>query len=323
MKESTKEQTNHKEKGKYRVSNWSEYNQSLVNRGSINLWIEEAAFDQSQIQENRKKNGRPYSYSNALILCALAIREAFKLPLRATEGFIKSLQQIGNYQGEVPTYSTLSRRQKKLEIKLPIKPSQTPRDIVIDSTGLKVYGEGEWKVRQHGSHHRRVWRKLHIALDTQTQEIIMAELTAHTVGDSEVLPGLIEESQKLGEISSVSADGAYDTKECHQAIYKAGAKAKIPPREGAKPWEKLESGEEHPRNQIIQRCQKVGKKQWKQESGYHIRSLVETAMYRLKQIFSGNLKNRAFETQQTEAYVRIYVLNKMTRLGMPKSYRIN
>lgn len=263
------------------------------------------------------------TYSDAAIQCVLMLREVFKLPLRATQGFLLSLVQLLGLPIQVPHYSTLSRRQQTLEVRLARSSHSMPRHLVIDSTGLKVYGEGEWKVRQHGISKRRTWRKLHVTVDTQTQEVVAVELTANFVGDAEVLPDLLEQLDEADQVATVSADGAYDTARCHQAVRNKGADALIPPREGAVEWP-ADDGDDtvHPRTAIVRRCAEIGKKAWKQKSGYHRRSLAETAMFRIKGLFSDKLKNRTFSAQQVEAYLRIGALNKMTGLGMPESYLV-
>ncbi len=234
-----------------------------------------------------------------------------------------SLVQLLKLSIQIPHYSTLSRRQQTLEVRLPRSSSRTPRHLVVDSTGLKVYGEGEWKVRKHGASKRRTWRKLHIMVDAQTQEVVAVEMTANFVGDSEVLPDLLEQLDEHDQVASVAADGAYDTIQCHQAIRNKGADALIPPREGAVEWPSDEDGRTHPRTAIVQRCAEIGRKAWKQESGYHQRSLAETAMFRIKTLFSGQLKNRTFAAQMVEAYLRVGAMNKMTGLGMPESYSVS
>lgn len=261
-------------------------------------------------------------YSDWAIQCALTIREIFQCPLRATEGFLKSLVKMLSLPLKVPNYSTLSRRQQTLRVKLPRASNATPRHLVVDSTGLKVYGEGEWKVRQHGLSKRRTWRKLHLIVDANTQEIVAAELTANFVGDAEVLPDMLKQLPGNEAIATLAADGAYDTANCHQAITARQAQALIPPRSGAVEWPDHEDGSIDPRTAIVRTCSERGASEWKRISGYHCRSLAETAMFRIKALFSDKLKNRTFGAQQTEAYVRVGALNKMTGLGMPESYPV-
>ena len=307
-----------KNKQSYRIRNWKEYNQALVNRGSLTLWFEEEQIRQWYNTETNLKRGHPVHYSDVAIQCGLVIREVFSLPLRATEGFLCSLVSLLKLPLTVPDYTTFCRRQQTLDVTIPRRKAEADLHVVIDSTGLKVYGEGEWKVRKHGVSKRRTWRKLHLAVDANTQEVVAVELTSNAVGDSEVLPDLLDQMVNDEAIAAVSADGAYDTKECHQAIKARGAEAIIPPREGAVEWEPIE-GEVHPRTAILRLCNEQGKAEWKKSSGYHLRSLAETAMFRFKCLFSGNLKNRRFDSQTTEAYCRTVAMNKMTFLGMPVS----
>jgi hypothetical protein len=171
----------------------------------------------------------------------------------------------------------MSRRAGEISVKIPRRPRKGPTHVVIDSTGLKIFGEGEWKVRQHGVGKRRTWRKMHLAVDETTKDIIGIEVTTADWGDSEVFPGLLD--QVDGDVSQVSADGAYDTKGCHAAIADRDARATIPPREGAVPW-----GNDHPRDAILKEIDVKGSAGWKNDSGYHRRSLAENMMYRVKQL---------------------------------------
>jgi hypothetical protein len=312
-----------KEKTCYKLKNWRAYNESLVNRGSLTLWFEESQIECWHQPERSGYRGRAMIYSDVAIQCGLMIRELFQLPLRATEGFLRSLVKLLNVALQVPDYSTLCRRQQTLVVTLPRSVAQKPRHLVVDSTGLKVYGEGEWKVRQHGIGKRRTWRKLQIAVDAQSQEVVAVELTANFVGDAEVLPDLLDQLDPEEALASVAADGAYDTVQCHQAIRQRNAKALIPPRAGAVAWPDDEDGTPHPRSVILRACAEQGEAEWKRTSGYYRRSLAETAMFRIKALFSQKLKNRDFAAQQAEAYCRVGVLNKMTGLGLPDSYPIN
>lgn len=162
-----------------------------------------------------------------------------------------------------------------------------------------------------------VWRKLHLAVDTSTHEIIAAELSLSTVSDAEVLPSLLKQTRR--KILEISGDGAYDTRDCHAAIRIKRAFALVPPREGAAFWERG-----HPRNLAVG-CQKLNgsNKHWKKRYGYHKRTLSETAMYRLKQLLGGRLSLRNYNAQVGEIYTMIKALNKLTGLGMPKTCRID
>lgn len=310
------------QKRKYRVTNWRAYNAALVARGSLTLWFDEAAVAGWYETERTGRRGAPRRYAEVALQCGLVIREVFRLPLRALTGFLDSLVGLLGLALSIPDYSTFSRRAAGLTVWIRRLAKQQPRHIVIDATGLKVYGEGEWKVRQHGVSQRRTWRKLHLAVDAETHEVIAAELTAALVGDAKVLPDLLDQLPTEDSIATVAADGAYDTHACHQAVQNRQALALIPPRTGAVPWPSLAKNQPHPRSTILERIQQNGRKAWKQQSGYHRRSLAETAMFRLKTLFGRRLKNHRFDTQTTEAYARLAALNIITRLGMPDTIAV-
>lgn len=219
----------------------------------------------------------------------------------------------------VPDHSTVSRRLGKLSIVLPVVEGTGPRHVVVDSTGVKVYGEGEWKVRQHGYSKRRTWRKLHLGVDESTGEILSAVVSTNNVSDDEAFGDLLDGIE--GEIEAVSADGAYDKRKCYDAIAEREAEAHIPPREDAQYWDK--EGETHARNQTLNRIEAVGRAEWKRESGYHRRSLAETMMFRFKTIFGDTCSRRTFDHQASELLLACAALNRMTHLGMPDSYVLN
>jgi hypothetical protein len=171
-------------KGKYRIQNWKEYNKSLIQRGSLTIWFSEDAMKKWVAPREEGKRGRPVIYSDDAILTALVIRSVFHLPLRALQGFLASLFMIMAIGFPVPCYTQISRRSKMRGQGLKKLSRRKITDLVIDSTGLKVYGEGEWKVRQHGYSKRRTWRKLHLAICPSTKEIIFEMLTENSVADA-------------------------------------------------------------------------------------------------------------------------------------------
>lgn len=305
-----------KTKPKYRIRNWRDYNKALVGRGSLTLWIDEASLKRWNETVRTGRRGAPQLYADAAILCCLMLREVYHLPLRATEGLALSVIKLLNVKAAVAHYSTLCRRARHLPINI-ASDEQKIKHLVIDSTGLKVYGEGEWKVRLHGADKRRTWRKLHISLNAETSDLTAARLTDKDELDRKVLPSLVE--QTAAEIEIVCADGAYDFAECYRAIRKCQAKALIPPRRdavlrGKSPFEQ--------RDENLRQVRKLGRSQWKKRSTYHRRSLVETAFFRLKAIFSDRLRSRRTDTQAAEAIIRCAALNRMTKLGMPQSYAV-
>ncbi|MBF0401467.1 MAG: IS5 family transposase [Magnetococcales bacterium] len=307
-------------KHRYRIRNWREYNAALVNRGRLTLWFDEDAISQWFVQEKTGKRGASQTYTDVAIQCALTLQEVYRLPLRGTEGLLSSLIELMGLSLSCPDYTTLGRRRQKIVIQISRSKAAAPRHIVVDSSGLKVYDEGEWKVRQHGPSKRRTWRKLHLGVDESTKEIVAVMTTSNDIGDGETLPDLLD--QVDDPIRQVSADGAYDTKGCHDAIRARGACAAIPPRENAVTWPDKPGEPPHPRNQILERIDLVGRKKWREESDYHRRSLAETAIFRYKTIFGDRLTARIPDAQVAESYTRCHALNKMTRLGMPDSYRV-
>lgn len=303
-------------KPRYKTTNWKQYNKALINRGSLTFWIDEEAIREWK-QSKQKKRGRPRFFSDLAITTALMMKRIFSMPLRTLQGFIDSVFLLARVPLQCPHYTCISRRAKQVEVSFKPQTSGVIRHLAIDATGLKVYGEGEWKVKKHGTDgKRRVWRKLHLAVDTNTHEIIAAELSLSNVTDAEVLPNLLKQTRR--KIVEISGDGAYDTKAFYEAIRIKRAVALIPPRDGAAFWERG-----HPRNLGVA-CQKLygSNKHWKQRYGYHKRSLSETAMYRVKQLLGGKLSLRDYNAQVGETYAMIKALNKLTGLGMPKTCRI-
>ncbi len=185
---------------------------------------------------------------------------------------------------------------------------------------MKVYGEGEWKVRTHGIGKRRTWRKLHLGVDEESGEILGAVVTTNDVADCQVLTDILEQIDAL--IAQVCGDGGYDTFDCYDTIAERGAKATIPPRSNAKIQQPNNQAQPHPRDENPQRVNQVGRKQWKLESGYHRRSLSETAIFRLKIIFGGKLRRRFFDNQAVELFLQCATLNRMIQLGKPDFYKV-
>jgi IS5 family transposase len=306
----------------YRIKNWPEYNRALINRGNINIWISD------EIQKNwiasldgPRRRGRSQYYSDTCIELFLTIRNLFQLPLRATQGFFEGFFQMLGSELDVPSYSQCSRRAKMLNIDIRRKELENePLNLVIDSTGLKIYGEGEWKMRTHGKQKRRTWRKVHVSVNPKNHQVIELILTEANVHDSLIMPGLLKNMKNIG---NVYADGAYTTKRDFDAIAVCGGRAKVPVRTGTTLVKKNPSPGEQLRNELIREIRKTGgKTTWKKTSGYHLRSLVETHMFRLKTILGPKLHSRNIENQKTEARVRAKILNQMSVLGMPISVAV-
>lgn len=310
-----------KKKTAYRTRNWTEYNRALKQRGSLTVWISKDALANWTTTELTGEPGASPIYTALAIETMATVQAIYSLPGRQTQGFLESIFELMNIDLPVPDHSTLSRRRKSLNITLPVQDRDKSRHLVVDSTGVKVYGEGEWKVRQHGWSYRRTWLKLHLCVDETTLEIVSAVASTNDVSDAEVLPDLLEDLP--GTIEQISADGAYDQRKCYDELNKHGAKAAIPPRKGARIWQHGNSkAERHKRDENLRRVRKVGRQQWKKESNYHRRSLAETTMMRFKTIFGDRLQTRRIENQFKELLLKAAILNRMTHLGMPDTTKV-
>lgn len=310
-----------KRKHQYRLRNWKEYNKALVERGSLTIWVSHDILSAWQNSARTGRRGKPVKYTDTAILCMATLEEVYGLPLRATEGLTRSILKLLKVELTVPCYTTLSRRRRSLEVELPRRKKSEPLHMVVDSTGIKVYGEGEWKVRQHGYSRRRTWRKLHLGVDEATMEFVAVAITTNDFKDSQLLPDLLEQVED--EVSQVSADGAYDSRNCYNAIRERKARAAIPPQKRARIWQHGNTkAERHLRDENLRAIRKKGRREWKRESHYHRRSLAETQVFRVKTIFGERVSARSFAGQAAQLLVRCATLNRMTHLGMPNSYKV-
>ncbi len=307
------------QKATYRVRNWAQYNKALIDRGSLTIWVDRESLD-SWHHQGPPRWGAKFVYSDVAVQLLLTLRAVFHLPLRATQGMARSVFDLMGLDLAVPHYSTLCRRAATARVELPRR-SEGPVHLVLDSTGMKVYGEGEWKVRQHGYSKRRTWLKLHLAVDADSHEVQAAVVTEAGVTDAEAAPALLDQVER--EVTAVGADGAYDQAGVYEAVSARGARAVIPPRRGAKiKAHGNTSGGPYARDVNLRGVRRLGRKGWKRESGYHRRSLVETAMGRVKGIFGPCLRSREWLRQATELGIRCRALNIMTHLGMPVTVRV-
>ena len=308
-------------KATYRIRNWREYNAALEQRGSLTFWISSEAISHWTTAELTGERGASLTYTDLAIETMATVQAIFHLPGRQTEGFLNSIFELMGIDLTAPDHTTLSRRRGKLSISLPVQELTRSRHVVVDSTGVKVYGEGEWKVRQHGISKRRTWRKLHLCVDEQTKEIVSLCASTNDVSDSQMLPELL--SEVPSEITQVSGDGAYDKRKCYEAINQHQAKAAIPPRKGAKIWQRANTkSERHARDENLRQIRKIGRKQWKQQSNYHRRSIAEMTVFRYKVIIGDRLRTRLVENQFNEMALNCATLNRMTALGMPVTYKV-
>lgn len=301
---------------KYRTSNWREYNAALQARGSLLIWLDQ---DMAWFAAPTGKRGRSPTFSDAAIQFCLSIKCLFGLPLRQSIGMVESLLKLAGLDWPVPDFSTISRRQKHLRVVIPYQRSRDGLHLLVDSTGIKMLGEGEWKRKKHGADYRRQWRKIHMGIDAQTLEIRAFEVTDNAEGDAPMLPELLSQIPADEPIISVSGDGAYDTKGCHAAIAARGAAAIIPTRKNGQPWKENTAGAKA-RNEILRATRYLGRTIWKKWSAYHRRSLVETKM-RCFKLLGERVMARDFDRQVAELQVRAALLNRFTRLGTPETVR--
>ena len=311
-------------KGKYKVVNWKAYNASLCRRGDITLWIDSSVLREwRDIDLSRKVVGEK-QYPDSVILTCLTLCMQHHFALRQTTGFVRSLLKILGY-GEyaVPDYTTLSRRQSEL----PVEVSQRWHNgekiaIAIDSTGLKVFGEGEWKIRKHGVSKRRTWRKLHIGIDLDTQEIVSVALTGNDDDDAAVAVKMLKE--KVKKLKSFSGDGAYDDFSFREIL--GDVKQIIPPPKDAIVHKGTKKAPLKDyliqRNEAVEFIEGHDRKQWKIKEDYHRRSLNETVMFRYKTAFGGQVRARKKENQSTEVKIKCKILNVYKDVGMPISYKV-
>lgn len=306
-------------KATYRIRNWAEYNRALVRRGSLTVWVDQEALD-AWHHQGPPRWGAKFVYSDTAIQCLLTIRAVFHLPLRATQGMARSLFDLMGLALDVPHYSTLCRRAAALRVDL-ARRSEGPLHLVLDSTGLKVYGEGEWKVRKHGYAKRRTWRKLHLAIDAETHEIQAVAVTESGVDDAEEVDHLLKPIDR--EIARAAADGAYDKRKVYRALEPRTSRILIPPRSNARIWRHGNAaGPPLARDENLRQIRRSGRTAWKRASGYHMRSLAETGVSRMKVIFGAHLAGRSMGSQVTEGAIRARAVNIMTHLGMPQSERV-
>ena len=310
-----------RKKRQYRIRNWPDYDTALVNRGRLTLWLDQETVQNWRSQTRTGKRGKPRVYTDQAIACGLRLSAVYHLPLRATEGLLASLVALAGAGVPVPDYSTLSRRRKTMKATVSAPATAEPLHLVVDGTGLKVFGDGEWKVRQHGTTKRRTWRKVHLAVDQGTGMIHAAATTTNSISDGDMLPTLLAQVEQA--IGQVSADGGYDRRTCYEALAKRGARAVIPPRRGAKIWQHgNRKAERLAGDENLRRIRQVGRAKWKRGSNYHRRSLAETAMFRLKALFGATLRAKGDAAQDTETMLRLDAMNRMTTLGMPQSYAL-
>lgn len=302
---------------RYRTTNWSSYTASLRKRGSLLILLDK---EMTWLAPHDGGLGRPAVFSDTAIQFCLTIKVLFKLPLRQTTGMVASLLKMANLDWAVPDYTTLCRRQKTLAVQIPYRRADGPLNLLVDSTGIKFLGDGEWQARKHGVQGRRQWRKVHLAMDTATSDIRAVEFTPSSDGDSPVLPELLDQIPGGEEIGTVTADGAYDTRRCHTAIIDRQATAIIPIRKNGRPW-KEDCPAAIARNETLRATRQYGRAFWKRWTGYHVRSRIEAKMRCLK-AFGERISARDPDRQTAEIHIRIALMNHFSALGTAEIVRV-
>lgn len=303
-------------KAKYKVTNWSEYTEALRRRGDITLWFTDGAIAHWHPEKIAGKRGRPQEYSNVAIECCLILRQVYKLPLRQTQGFLDSLIQLLNLNIHAPDYSNISKRSVTLKLQKLTNTVDAGSHIIVDSTGLKVFGKDEWHQQKHAVKARRTWRKLHLGVD-ENHHIVACKLTDNSVGDSSAIEDLLNQ---VDDVEIFMGDGAHDGDPTYKKILDKNPQATviIPPRKNAIE----ESSNYKQRNTHAATIKNMGRMAWQKLMNYGIRAHSELAMLRYKIIIGPKMKARQLPQQKAETNISARVLNVMTKLGMPKSVKV-
>jgi hypothetical protein len=310
----------HIPKPRYRVTNGPEYDAALRRRGSLTVWFTDEAIAAWRAEPRTTPGGQPH-YSALAITTALTMRAVFGLALRQTEGLIGSVVGLLGLALAVPDHSTLSRRSKTLEMP-PLRRSGTgPLPLLVDSTGLKLGGAGEWLVEKHGTSRRRSWRKLHLGVDAESGEILAIELTKKESDAAARTAALLD--QLTSPLASFTADGAYDQDRVYETVTERHPDAAVivPPRSTAVPSAAAETAPTQ-RDQHIQDIAERGRVGWQKSSGYNLRAKVEASIGRYKRVIGDALRSRTDETEATEVAIAAAALNRMLEFGRPNYVRI-
>jgi hypothetical protein len=304
---------------KHKVTNWREYDASLRQRGSLTVWFTAEAVEAWAAEPRTTRGGQPW-YSALAILTALTLRAVFRLAYRQTEGLIGSVIGLLGLTLRVPDHSTLSRRAATLEVPRP-RSGAEPMHLLVDSTGLKLCGAGEWLVEKHGTRTRRSWRKLHLGVDADTGQIVASALTSKDVDDGAQADPLLD--QVTGPVASVTGDGAYDQEGVYASVAARHPEAAVivPPRSSAVLSADAETAPTH-RDRHLQGIAEHGRLGWQQRSGYNKRARAEAAIGRWKQVIGDGLRSHTHERRATEMNVAVHALNRMLEFGRPSYVRI-
>src|SRR3954463_11561889 len=321
---------------KRKVTNWRDYDESLRRRGSLTVWFSDEAVKAWKAERRTSRGGQP-EYSDLAILTALTFQAVFRLAYRQPEGLIGSVIGLLGLDLAVPDHTTLCRRAETLEVPRP-KPrgdgaesgarrdpgarrDTGPMHLLVDSTGLKLYGAGEWLVEKHGTKRRRSWRKLHLGVDAETGRIVAATLTDRDEDDASQVGPLLDQVED--PVASFTADGAYDQESVYAAVAERHPEAAVvvPPRSTAVPSATAETAPTQ-RDRHLHLIAEKGRMGWQKASGYNARARAEASIGRFKRVIGDGLRSRTDERRATEMDVAVQVLNRMLELGRPTYVRI-
>jgi Transposase DDE domain len=312
---------------RHRVTNWSAYDAALRARGSLTVWFTAEAIAAWNAAPRTTRGGQP-SYSDLAIATALTLRAVFRLALRQTEGLIASILALLGLDLAAPDHSTLSRRAETLEVPRPRSGSGSgsgsgsePIHLLVDSTGLRLCGPGEWLAEKHGGRGRRSWRKLHLGVDADTGRIVASALTDKDVDDGSQTGPLLDRIDV--PVASFTADGAFDRDDVYAevAARHPDAAVVVPPRSGAVPSDTAETAPTQ-RDRHLRVIAERGRMGWQKASGYNWRALVEADISRFKRVMGDALRSRTDGRQETEVAIAVDALNRMLGLGRPEYVRI-
>ncbi len=314
----------HIPRARRRVTNWPAYDASLRQRGSLTMWFTDEAVAAWAAEPRTTPGGQP-CYSPLAILTALTLRAVFRLAYRQAEGLIGSIVGLLGISLRVPDHTTLSRRAATLDVPRPQNAGAgaggEPVHLLVDSTGLKLCGKGEWLLEKHGTATRRSWRMLHLGVDAETGRIVASTLTSKDVDDASQVEPLLD--QVAGSVASFTGDGAYDQDRVYAGVAERHPEAAVvvPPRATAVPSDTAESAPTQ-RDCHLQHIARHGRMRWQSASGYNTRARVEATMNRWKQVIGGELRAHSDERRPTEVAVAVHALNRMLDLGCPSYVRV-
>jgi len=300
--------------------NWPEYEKSLRARGDITIWLSQDAIEAWTPQKNGKRGGQTV-YSAIAIETSLSLRLIFQLPLRQTEGFLGSIFRLMSLNLPCPDHTTLSRRNRTVDVQSNIdRLPNGPVCFIVDSTGLKVCGQGEWHSRKYGEKRYKRWKKLHIGVNKDGW-IMASKVTEGSEQGPSQVPDLLDQVDR--EIDCFIGDGVYDREPVYEAVqqHSSGASMVVPPRKDAV-LSNSSTDVLSQRNQHIAKIERVGRANWRGRSGYYSQSYVENAIYRFKRIIGGRLRSKHDAAQEREALIGCSILNRMLEIGRPVSYKV-